>query len=81
MDVVQQIRAFNAGRNPERLGLKYNKMRSDPFAYLRGACHMFYERLPCKGLFKSAPWSGHAVTCMWRTSAATRVITGRSIST
>ena len=59
MNVVQQIRAFNAGRGPERLGLKYNKMRSDPFVFLRGACHLFYDRLPCKGLFKSAPlvWS------------------------
>lgn len=59
MDVVQQIRAFNAGRDPERLALKYSKMRSDPFVFLRGACHLFYDRLPCKGPFKSAPlvWS------------------------
>ncbi|WP_029527682.1 DUF2252 domain-containing protein [Polaromonas glacialis] len=59
MDVVQQIRAFNAGRDPERLALKYSKMRSDTFAFLRGACHLFYDRLPYKGFFKSAPlvWS------------------------
>ena len=59
MDVVQKIRAFNAGREPERLALKYSKMRSDPFVFLRGACHLFYDRLPYKGLFKSAPlvWS------------------------
>jgi uncharacterized protein (DUF2252 family) len=55
MDVIEHILAFNAGRDPERLALKYAKMRSDPFVFLRGACHLFYERLPCKGLFKSAP--------------------------
>ena len=59
MDVVQQIRAFNAGRDPERLALKYEKMRSNPFVFMRGACHLFYDRLSYKGLFKSAPlvWS------------------------
>ena len=34
MKVVEQIRAFNAGREPERLALKYAKMRSDPFVFL-----------------------------------------------
>ena len=59
MDVVQQIRAFNAGRDPDLLSLKYSKMRSDPFVFLRGACHLFYDRLSKKGLFKLAPlvWS------------------------
>ena len=59
MDVVQKIRAFNAGREPERLALKYSKMRSNPFVFLRGTCHLFYDRLPYNGLFKSAPlvWS------------------------
>jgi uncharacterized protein (DUF2252 family) len=34
-------------------------MRSDPFVFLRGACHLFYQRLPNVGLFKTAPlvWS------------------------
>ena len=59
MDVVQKILSFNAGREPERLALKYSKMRSSPFAFLRGTCHLFYDRLSYKGLFKSAPlvWS------------------------
>jgi uncharacterized protein (DUF2252 family) len=39
------IRAFNAGRDPERLAMKYRKMRADPFVFLRGTCHLFYERL------------------------------------
>lgn len=59
MDIVQEIRQFNAGRDPERLQLKYENMRSDPFVFLRGACHIFYQGLPKNGLFTSAPlvWS------------------------
>ena len=59
MDVVQEISQFNAGRDPERLQLKYQRMRSDPFVFLRGTCHLFYQRMPKGGLFKSAPpvWS------------------------
>lgn len=59
MDVVHEIRQFNAGRDPERLQLKYQNMRRDPFVFLRGACHVFYERLPRGGIFKTAPvvWS------------------------
>ena len=55
LDVVRQIRAFNAGRDPERLQLKYRAMRASPFAFLRGTCHLFYERLPRGGVFKAAP--------------------------
>ncbi len=55
MDVVQEILQYNAGRDPERLQLKYQRMRSDPFVFLRGACHLFYARLPKGGIFKSAP--------------------------
>ena len=55
MDVIERIQAFNAGREVERLQLKYHKMRSSPFAFFRGTCHLFYERLPSVRLFKSAP--------------------------
>jgi uncharacterized protein (DUF2252 family) len=58
-DVVAAIRAHNAGRDPERLALKYRKLRADPFAFLRGTCHLFYDRLPADKLFRRAPpaWS------------------------
>ena len=46
MDVAQTIRDFNAGRDPERLQMKYTTMRESPFAFLRGTCHLFYDRLP-----------------------------------
>jgi uncharacterized protein (DUF2252 family) len=55
LDVVQSIGRYNADREPERLTLKYRKMRSGTFAFLRGTCHLFYERLPKGGVFKSAP--------------------------
>jgi uncharacterized protein (DUF2252 family) len=45
IDVVSTVQAFNAGRDPQRLTLKYQKMRASPFAFLRGTCHLFYDRL------------------------------------
>ncbi|MGZ5250595.1 MAG: DUF2252 domain-containing protein [Caldimonas sp.] len=55
MDIVRRIQAFNRGRDPQRLRLKYRAMRASAFAFLRGSCHLFYDRLPRSGLFKSAP--------------------------
>jgi uncharacterized protein (DUF2252 family) len=55
MDVIAEIQDFNAGRDPDRLRLKYAAMRGSPFAFLRGTCHLFYARLPREGIFKSAP--------------------------
>jgi uncharacterized protein (DUF2252 family) len=55
MDVALQIHQFNAGRDPERLAIKYQKMRRDAFGFMRGTCHLFYERAPKSGLFKSTP--------------------------
>jgi uncharacterized protein (DUF2252 family) len=42
-NAVELIHAFNAGRDPERLALKYRAMAADPFAFLRGSCHLFYQ--------------------------------------
>lgn len=53
--VVERIRRFNAGRDPERLTLKYDAMRKSAFAFLRGTCHLFYEDLPKSPLLKKAP--------------------------
>ena len=55
MDMLREIKRINAGRDPERLAMKYAKMRSDPFIFLRGSCHLFYDRLSRRGIFKSAP--------------------------
>ena len=55
---IRSIRAYNAGRDPERLAIKFKAMRQDAFVFLRGACHLFYERLPevsGAGVLKRAP--------------------------
>ncbi|SCC93779.1 conserved hypothetical protein [Thiomonas sp. X19] len=55
IDPVRAIRSFNAGRDPERLALKYRAMRQSRFAFLRGSCHLFHDRLPAAKLFTKAP--------------------------
>lgn len=57
MNIVRRIRAFNAGRDPLQLRAKYRKMRASAFAFLRGSCHLFYDRLPQAGILGSAPLS------------------------
>lgn len=54
-DVAVCIKQFNAGRDPERLAMKVQKMRADPFIFLRGACHLFYAQLPHDDIFVKAP--------------------------
>jgi uncharacterized protein (DUF2252 family) len=45
LDVPARIERFNAGREPERLALKYRKMCQSPFAFFRGTAHLFWEDL------------------------------------
>ena len=54
-DVVARIAEFNAGRDPERLALKYRALASNPFAFLRGTCHLFYDDLPTTSLLDDSP--------------------------
>jgi uncharacterized protein (DUF2252 family) len=42
-DSNEKIRAFNQGRFPETLKLKYKAMRDDKFRFLRATTHLFYE--------------------------------------
>jgi len=53
--VAETVHRYNAGRDPERLALKYRAMRASAFAFLRGTCHLFYDRLPKSGLLTKAP--------------------------
>ncbi|APA87379.1 DUF2252 domain-containing protein [Paraburkholderia sprentiae WSM5005] len=54
-DITNIIASFNAGRDPERLAMKYKAMRGSPFVFLRGTCHLFYERLPRAKVLDDAP--------------------------
>ena len=53
--IIDAIVRYNAGRDPQRLAIKYAKMAQSPFIFLRGACHLFYEALPDTPLFRTAP--------------------------
>jgi uncharacterized protein (DUF2252 family) len=55
IDVVKAVRRFNAGRDPERLAMKYAAMAASPFVFLRGTCHLFYRQLPDARVLARAP--------------------------
>ncbi|WP_347989429.1 DUF2252 domain-containing protein [Methylomonas sp. AM2-LC] len=50
-----RIEAFNKGRDPERLLLKYQAMQNDIFSFLRGTCHLFYQDWPQVSELNQAP--------------------------
>lgn len=55
IDVVEEILAFNAGRDPERLAMKYARLRSGPEGFLRGTAHLYNVQLPREGFLYEAP--------------------------
>jgi uncharacterized protein (DUF2252 family) len=55
MNIVKRIQKANQGRDPERLAMKYSALRADPFSFLRGTCHLFYDRLDEAGFDVAAP--------------------------
>ena len=53
--IWDRIEAYNRGRDPERLALKYKKMTSDELAFFRGTAHLFYEDWPANSELRKAP--------------------------
>jgi uncharacterized protein (DUF2252 family) len=53
--VVDRIQQFNHSRKPDLLTLKYQTMRQNAFAFLRGTCHLFYEDFPTHSPLNTAP--------------------------
>jgi uncharacterized protein (DUF2252 family) len=53
--VTQSILAFNRGRDPQRLRRKFAMLRRDPYAFLRGTCHLYYATLPRDATLAAAP--------------------------
>ena len=55
----EQILAHNAGREPERLAIKYAAMRGSVFAFLRATPSLFHQRMVANGLAPDGPpaWS------------------------
>lgn len=54
-DPVRRILEADAGRDPERLALKYRRMRADPFAFLRATASLFFAGLPDAAALRRAP--------------------------
>ena len=56
---VDSILTYNAGRDPERLAMKYRHMRSSAFVFLRATCHLFPAQLPQRHALPASPavWS------------------------
>lgn len=54
-DVSQRIQAFNQGRAPKQLKMKYQAMRTDIFSFYRGTCHLFYQDWPDNSELNTAP--------------------------
>jgi uncharacterized protein (DUF2252 family) len=55
MNIVRRILKASQGRDPERLAMTYRALRSGPFPFRRGTCHLFYDRLASSGFGASAP--------------------------
>jgi uncharacterized protein (DUF2252 family) len=53
--VLQRIERYNAGREAERLALKYEAMRKNAFAFMRGTCHLFHEDWRTQPLLDRTP--------------------------
>jgi uncharacterized protein (DUF2252 family) len=58
-EIFQRIQKFNSDpeRDQELLQLKYKKMKENPFVFLRGSCHLFYEDWPSNSPLNQAPLS------------------------
>jgi len=55
--VSQRILAFNQNRDATTIPLKYTMMRESSFRFLRGTCHLFYEKVNKENLPASpAAW-------------------------
>jgi uncharacterized protein (DUF2252 family) len=54
-NAVELLIRHDAGRAPDLLAMKYAKMATDPFIFLRGACSLFYDALPDDQLFSKPP--------------------------
>lgn len=54
-DAPARVLAFNEGRDPERLRLKYKAMSTSAFTFFRGTCHLYWEDWCGDGVTVAAP--------------------------
>jgi uncharacterized protein (DUF2252 family) len=55
MNIAKRIHKANRDRDVQRLTLKYKAMRAGRFAFFRGTCHLFYDRLIEHGFETDSP--------------------------
>jgi uncharacterized protein (DUF2252 family) len=53
--LANRILAYNQGRIPALLAYKYAGMRENPFRFLRGTCHLFYQDLAARPALPASP--------------------------
>ena len=53
--VVERLRVFNQNRLPGMVARKYQAMRAHPFAFFRGAAHLFYADWPAASPLNDSP--------------------------
>lgn len=53
--IWDRVEAYNRGRDPERLALKYKKMAASALGFFRGSAHLFYEDWPEDSELRTAP--------------------------
>jgi len=54
-DLIARIRAYNEGREADRLAIKYQRMASSVLRFFRGTCHLFWEDWPKRHPLDAAP--------------------------
>ncbi|CAN7674274.1 DUF2252 domain-containing protein [Trinickia sp. LjRoot230] len=55
LDVASTIAQYNAGRDGERLRMKYELMRRSSWSFVRGTCHLFYSRVAQESVLREGP--------------------------
>jgi uncharacterized protein (DUF2252 family) len=53
--LIARLRQFNADREPDRLAIKYGRMRQDAFGFFRGTAHLFYGDWPPRSPLDRTP--------------------------
>jgi uncharacterized protein (DUF2252 family) len=55
MSLLDRIFDYNAGREPERLALKYQAMARGPLGFLRGTAHLYHEDYRPDAVLRQSP--------------------------
>lgn len=55
--IAERIKQFNSNRLPAYTAMKYQMMAENPFRFLRGTCHLFFEDLAASNALPGYPLS------------------------